>query len=48
MASHQEDVAALNSKFAGLHDENLKLNSDIKVIRTEHSEVLHVVHGLET
>ena len=47
MASHQEDVAALNSKLGGLQDENLKLNADITVIRTEHSEVLHVVHGLE-
>ena len=47
MKSHRDDVAELNSKLGGLQNENLKLNADIKVIRTEHSEVLHVVHGLE-
>ena len=47
MSSHLEDIAALNTKVGGLQDENIKLNADITIIRTEHSEVLHAVHGLE-
>lgn len=47
MDTHLENIAALNSKVRGLQDENLKLNADMKVIRTEHSDVLHAVHGLE-
>jgi len=47
MDTHLENIAALNSKVGGLQDENLKLNADMKVIRTEHSDVLHAVHGLE-
>ena len=47
MTTHLENIAALNGKVGGLQDENIKLNADIKVIRTEHSEVLHAVYGLE-
>lgn len=47
MSSHLGDIAALNTKVGGLQDENIKLNADITIIRTEHSEVLHAVHGLE-
>ncbi len=47
MAQHVDNVTALNNKIGGLQDENIKLNADIKVIRTEHSDVLHAVYGLE-
>jgi hypothetical protein len=47
MASHVENITVLNDKIGGLQDENIKLNSDVKVIRTEHSDVLHAVYGLE-
>ena len=30
-----------------LRDENLKLNTDVKIIRNEHTELLHTVHKLE-
>ena len=47
MSEHLENIDALNSKVNRLQDENIKLNSDIKVIRTEHSEMLHTVYSLE-
>ena len=30
-----------------MKDENLKLNTDIRVIRNEHSEMAHTVYKLE-
>ena len=30
-----------------LKDENLKLSTDIKVIRSEHSEMAHTIYSLE-
>ena len=30
-----------------LKDENLKLNTDIKVIRTEHNQMIHTVRKLD-
>ena len=37
----------MTNQVTKLNDENLKLNSDIKVIRVEHSEMLHTIHSLE-
>ena len=47
MSEDQGSIKALMSQVKELKDENLKLNTDIKVIRNEHSEMAYTVHRLE-
>jgi uncharacterized coiled-coil DUF342 family protein len=47
MSDYQENIKTLNQQVSQLKNENIKLNSDIKVIRNEHSEMVHTVYKLE-
>lgn len=47
MNDHLENIDGLNKKVARLQDENTALNADVKVIRNEHSEMVHKVYELE-
>jgi uncharacterized coiled-coil DUF342 family protein len=47
MSEYQENIKTLNQQVSQLRNENIKLNSDIKVIRNEHSEMVHTVYKLE-
>jgi predicted nuclease with TOPRIM domain len=47
MKEYNDNIKSLTGQVNKLNDENLKLNSDIKVIRVEHSEMLHTIHKLE-
>jgi exonuclease VII small subunit len=44
MQEYNINIKSLTNQVTKLNDENLKLNSDIKVIRVEHSEMLHTIH----
>lgn len=46
MIQYKQNINGLNSQVTHLRDENLKLNTDVKIIRSEHSELLHNVHKL--
>jgi uncharacterized coiled-coil DUF342 family protein len=48
MINYKQNIQGLNSQVTQLRDENLKLNTDVKVIRTEHNDVLYTVRKLET
>ena len=48
MKEYNDNIKSLTNQVGKLNDENLKLNSDIKVIRVEHSEMLHTIHTLES
>jgi len=47
MSEHLDNIATLNARVARLQDENTVLNADVKVIRNEHSEMVHKVFDLE-
>ena len=47
MSEHLDNIAGLNQKVSRLQDENTVLNADVKVIRNEHSEMVHKVYDLE-
>lgn len=47
MQQYKHNIEGLNSQVTKLKDENLKLTTDIKVIRSEHTGMLHTVRKLE-
>ena len=47
MQQYKHNIEGLNSQVTKLKDENLKLSTDIKVIRSEHTGMLHTVRKLE-
>lgn len=47
MSEYQSNIGGLMRQVKELKDENLKLNTDIRVIRNEHSEMAHTVYKLE-
>ena len=47
MQTYEKSISQLDGEVKKLGNENLKLNTDIKVIRNEHSEVIHTVHNLK-
>ena len=42
-----ERQAAMQQTIAKLENENIKLRSEMKILRNEHTEVLYVLHGQE-
>ena len=47
MSGYQNNIGGLMKEVKELKDENLKLTTDIKVIRNEHSEMAHTIYTLE-
>lgn len=47
MALNEDRAIGLERQVDKLKNENLKLSTDIKIIRNEHSEILHKVVNLD-
>jgi septal ring factor EnvC (AmiA/AmiB activator) len=47
LTDNEEKCRALESEVDKLRIENVKLNTDVKIIRNEHSEILHSLYTLE-
>ena len=47
MKTYQSQIADLTGNVSTLQNQNVKLNSDITVIRAEHSEMMHTVYQVE-
>ena len=47
MSDNENTVKTLQEDVERLKIENLKLNTDVKIIRSEHSEILHSLYSME-
>ena len=45
--NQEEKASELDQTVGKLKTENLKLSTDVKIIRNEHSEILHSIFNLE-
>ncbi len=47
MSDNEEKCRLLESEVDKLRIENVKLTTDVRIIRNEHSEILHSLYTLE-
>ena len=47
MDENEDKTKVLEEEVERLKTENVKLSTDVKIIRSEHSEILHSLYSLE-